>query len=718
MGRISRKLYAVILLAGCIFLMSCDNSSEGLHNGTTDNSVATDQNSIEGQNGEAWQLIEHLEDESVSVWGYQASDQFPYGYNVGKIEDEVVGTAILITPGTSIVVEETFESPVFLSIDYILHPWVAADSDGAVLSVSVENGGNIDSYMFNATDAFQNEVITIDQSSDNDIRITFSVQNKPGGDDICDWLILKNVIVDNSMPPVHKIFNEDGYVRSATYFSDEWPLNFWNSEMDDLDQDMKQIRNDGFDSIILVIPWREFQPELDPIIYNEYAFDKLERVMQAAEQNNLNVYARIGYTWDFYNDENENIVDRFCRLLGEDSVKDAWCSYCEKMYETLSAHSCFREAFLTWEDFWNTLGVCDEIFETARREKADYIGYQTWVEDNFALSEYNESFGTKYKSYTAIPVPQRTEPAMAAMYSFYDDFLIELLEMSQRYFPNLSMEVRLDWDVIYTPDGAQDYYKHTKTFECGKSYFTATMYGIPMGFQNVGERVSYQEAMEKTEYMLKMLKSQNGDKPVYVEQFIFADNTPKFINNAQIKEEEVNEYLENVAPILLDNSEGYGIWTYRNYCSNMLYNSQFALGEEGWKIRGDVAFKESDGSMACLLRQGASISQSVDKVRNHFDSEEYFVSFDVVEVELPGELTISVGTKSQTIELNESGKICVAFSGVGSFDIKVMSRDCTVKIDNIKLYSQVQQGFLYDENNEELQCIEGIRALNEQLCVY
>lgn len=150
----------------------------------------------------------------------------------------------------------------------------------------------------------------------------------------------------------------------------------------------------------------------------------------------------------------------------------------------------------------------------------------------------------------------------------------------------------------------------------------------------------------------------------------------------------------------------------------MLYNSQFALGEEGWKIRGDVAFKESDGSMACLLRQGASISQSVDKVRNHFDSEEYFVSFDVVEVELPGELTISVGTKSQTIELNESGKICVAFSGVGSFDIKVMSRDCTVKIDNIKLYSQVQQGFLYDENNEELQCIEGIRALNEQLCVY
>ena len=41
--------------------------------------------------------------------------------------------------------------------------------------------------------------------------------------------------------------------------------------MDNLDADFRQIKEDGFDSIILVIPWREFQPDMSPIRYNQYA---------------------------------------------------------------------------------------------------------------------------------------------------------------------------------------------------------------------------------------------------------------------------------------------------------------------------------------------------------------------------------------------------------------------------------------------------------------
>ena len=50
-----------------------------------------------------------------------------------------------------------------------------------------------------------------------------------------------------------------------------------------------------------------------------------------------------------------------------------------------------------------------------------------------------------------------------------------------------------------------------------------------------------------------------------------------------------------------------------------------------------------------------------------------------------------------------------------SFDIEIASDDCTVVIDNLKMYSQIQQGYLYDENNKELECISGIRKLNEML---
>lgn len=707
-------------LFSCCLLVSCgspQSNTADTYEPEKQLETGTYLESKESQIQTDWYLADHLDDESVIVSGYQESSDFPYGYNVGKIEDDVVGNAILITPGTSITALGSFDSTSFLHFNYILHPWTAQNSDGAILEITIKGNGNKDKYTFDVKDSFQNESIPLEKYiADENILITFSVQNEQGNNDQCDWLVLKDVTIDNTMSAIPKTFDEMGYVRSATYFGDEWPINFWNSELDHLKQDMEQIKCDGFDSIILVIPWREFQPEINPVKYNTYAFDNLDRIMRAADQEGLAVYARIGYTWDFYNDKTENIIDRYCRILGEEEVRNAWFSYVEKMYETLSAYPCFREGFLTWEDFWGTLGVCDEIFEMTRREKASYIGYQEWVKEEYTLTEYNTEFGTSYKSYESIPVPRRDEAAMYAMYAFYDNFLNGLLAESQEYFPDLSMEVRLDWDVVYTKDGNKDYYKHTNTFTCGQSYYTATMYGIPMGFTNTGEQVSYDVAMEKTEYMLKLLKSQNENKPVYVEQFLFADNTPAFVNNARIKEEELNTYLENIAPVLLENSEGYGIWTYRNYCANMLYNPQFALEGMGWETNGTVSFEAKNDSMTCFIEQGGAINQSVAKIRNHFALDTYYVTFDIAEVIQEGKVTVSLGEKKQTVEVNKDTEtICLNFPVGISFDFEIASKDCALKIDNVKLYSQVQQGFLYDENNNESMCIEGIRTLNSQL---
>ena len=511
------------------------------------------------------------------------------------------------------------------------------------------------------------------------------------------------------------VFNRNGYVKSATYFADEWPINFWNSEMDFLEEDLKQIQADGFDSIILVIPWREFQPEISPIRYNDYAFDKLEEVMYMADVCGLEVYARIGYTWDFYRDFSEDVVDRYCNLLNDKATRDAWKDYVRKMFSVLSGYTCFKEGFLTWEDFWNTLGVCDEPFIWNRRKKAEEIGFQDWVRRNYSLKDYNASYGKRYMDYSSIPIPRRNEAAMEAMYAFYDDFLNDLLVEAQGVFPNISMEVRLDWDVIYTKDGSMDYYKHTNTFSCMNSGFTAVMYGIPMGFENVGERVSYEEAIEKTEYMLKQVTLQNEGKPVFIEQFIFADNTPKFSRNAKIKEEELNDYLCNVSGILHDNSKGYGIWTYKNYRANMIYNSQFVLGKTGWKTEGDVEFKKEGDSMVCHLGQNETVRQLIPKRRNHFDSEKYTVEFDIVKIADTGKIIVVVGNEKRSLEVKKTGRVCMEFSKNMNFDIGIQALDCDVMIDNLRLYAQVQQGFLYDENNKELQCITGIRQLNRML---
>ncbi len=185
---------------------------------------------------------------------------------------------------------------------------------------------------------------------------------------------------DNKNEQKDYVFFENGYVRSATYFADEWPVNFWNSEMDFLKEDMQQILADGFDSVILVIPWREFQPEISPAVYQEYAFQKLDEVMRTAEACGLGVYARVGYTWDYEQDVSGNVLNRYYGLLTDQSTRDAWIAYVQKMYETLSGYECFREGFLTWEDFWPLLNICDDILcrigEKKRNELDFRIGYE------------------------------------------------------------------------------------------------------------------------------------------------------------------------------------------------------------------------------------------------------------------------------------------------------------------------------------------------------
>lgn len=510
-------------------------------------------------------------------------------------------------------------------------------------------------------------------------------------------------------------FGSDTYVKSASYFADEWPINFWNCEMDSLEADMEQIRKDGFNSIILVIPWREFQPTVSPVTYNEYAFNKLDEVMKAAEQADLEVYTRIGYIRDFYDDAEDDILDRFYQLLGNSKYQDAWYDYVKQMHSSLCGYDNFKGGFITWEDFWDVLGICDETSKEIRKENAEFIGYQEYIKNNQSLDDYNNTYATSYVSYNEIPVPLRTEPAMETMYRFYDEFLNSLLAKSQEYFSDLSMEVRMDWDVVYNTDGSTGYYNHASTYTCENADYTVTMYGIPMGFENNGERVTYIEAMEKTEFILQELKKRNDQKSVYIDQFIFADNTPEFKNNAQIKESDMNLYLENVADILLENAEGYGIWTYRNYRGNMIYNSQFALDGVGWNVSGEVSFTKEKGTNVCAMKSGGVVSQEISDNRNYFDSSEYTLSLDVVDVSKAGNLTLTVGNYSKTVYVNESGEIEIKVPKNDSFDLSIEATDCAVDIDNIRLYSHVQEGYLYDEDNNELQCVEGIRSLNANL---
>ncbi len=118
-----------------------------------------------------------------------------------------------------------------------------------------------------------------------------------------------------------------------------------------MDEELKQIREDGFNSIILVVPWREFQPSMAPEHYNDYAWEKFDRVMKAAKAQDLKVMLRVGYTWDYYS--SENVLARYEKLLYDSETKKAWLHYAKRLYEKASAYDNFSGGFITWEDFWN-----------------------------------------------------------------------------------------------------------------------------------------------------------------------------------------------------------------------------------------------------------------------------------------------------------------------------------------------------------------------------
>lgn len=171
-----------------------------------------------------------------------------------------------------------------------------------------------------------------------------------------------------------------GYLKSATYYSDDWIINFWNSESKNMDAELAQIRKDGFNNIILVVPWREFQPGTSPCTYNDYAWEKLDRVMEAAAAQNLSVMLRVGYTWDYAG--KDNVLERYKKLMYDESTRNAWMEYVSRLHERALAHENFCGGFLTWEDFWNYTDSSASVGRTKEgKYQAQLIGYSDYAED-------------------------------------------------------------------------------------------------------------------------------------------------------------------------------------------------------------------------------------------------------------------------------------------------------------------------------------------------
>lgn len=501
-------------------------------------------------------------------------------------------------------------------------------------------------------------------------------------------------------------------LRSVTYVSDAWVKNFWNTESDHMEEELAQIAEDGFNSIILAVPWREFQPDTGVVRYNGYAFDKLDRVMEAAGEQGLWVILRVGYTWDQYGNEASQI--RYRKLLREEKTRSAWLDYVETLYESVSGYENFYGGFLTWEDFWNYVEDAPILFisEHAKTEEAKKIGFQKYLEEHYTLEQVNGYFSPAkpFGSYSQVGIPGRDSPAYKLFYEYYDNFLMDLLAESQQVFPGLSMEVRLDVDPVEGLNGEKAGANHYQTFSCGNAPYTGLMYSVSMG-QEFNREITAKEAVSMMEELLGQVKAHNGGKPVYIDQLLYMDMTPGFEHNARLLEAERNAFLAGISGILRQYTNGYAVWSYRNYAHNDVYNSQFALGNRGWDVRR-VRFVEHNGSRQALLEGGGRLSQAVKggsgdgRFRNH-------VRF-TADSDSPVTLSVKLDSQVKDVVVDGQGRFDLDF-GCSEYRQLCFMSDGDVYLDNICLYNFVQDGQLYDLDGNELSCLEGVRELNRML---
>ncbi len=503
------------------------------------------------------------------------------------------------------------------------------------------------------------------------------------------------------------------YLKSVTYVSDAWVINFWNTESDHMEEELAQIGADGFNSIILVVPWREFQPGTNPVRYNSYAFDKMNQVMQAAKEQGLQVILRVSYTWDYY--ESEQPTLRFRQLLGDGQLRSAWLEYMKTVYQAAAEHDNFYGGFITWEDFWNYMEDAPGLFLTKASgiDEAKRIGFQEYLKEHYTLEEVKRYFEPQIRiaSFDSVEIPKRSSPAYRLFFEYYDSFLTELLAEAQQVFPGLSMEVRLDVDPVRGLDGNMAGAGHFGTFPCKDAPYTALMYSVSMG-QEEERLLTAQEALQTMEEQMNLVKAYNSGKPIYIDQLLYMDITPGFEKNARLLEEERNAYLTGLPALLRRDTNGYAVWSYRNYANNFVYNGQFALGDRDWEVsRGKVV--KQDGSSRMSLENGGSISQDIGHRVSGNMVQGNHVRF-TADSRSPVRLFVTLGSRTETVTVDGQGQFDLDFGKLEYGQVRFRAAG-DIWLDNICVYNFVQDGQLYDLEGNELSCLEGVKELNRQL---
>jgi Domain of unknown function (DUF4915) len=384
---------------------------------------------------------------------------------------------------------------------------------------------------------------------------------------------------------------KESYYAGAYYFSDAWPLNFWNNfQIDKTRRELRKYKELGFNTVFIVIPWAGFHPDPGKKILNNDYIERARDFYSVCQQLKVKVVARISYGHCICDESIVEPSQRVHDLLTNVSIYDNWLYYIHELQQ-LGRYSSAKLFFLCWEDFWHTLAGFQKTDIEHRLDLAKLIGYQKYIQFSYSLDEYNQlrtSSGNSFNSFQDIPIPTNDVPQHRCYLEFMNWRIRIIFDDCKVQLQPLTMEVRVDMDPYTDPEGTLQWFQHDKYEDIGLPILT---YWAPfMGAQNKGESLTAEEAIVNLNSMIDRYK---GIEQI-VNQFNFVDRTPEFQGiHAQILEDEIETFLSRSAEILATRCLGFGLWAIRDYHQNLLYNANFSLATEGWSTSHCKAIKRS-----------------------------------------------------------------------------------------------------------------------------